>query len=71
VPKPRDRSRNTNNNIPMKIYEDSRVASCIQSPDMLDDDGLNGEIKYPPEILQDRSRIGIRQTANEKRYMIV
>jgi hypothetical protein len=41
-----------NNNIPKKRDEDSRVASCILSPNMLDDDGLNSEIKCPlPEIL--------------------
>jgi len=51
VPEPRDRSRNMYNNIPMKTYEDSRVARCIQSPNILDVDALNGEIKYAPEIL--------------------
>jgi hypothetical protein len=48
---PRDRIRCMNNNIPMNKNNDGRVASCIQSPNMLDDGGLNGEIKYPPEIL--------------------
>jgi len=53
-----------NNNIPKKKDDDIRVASCILYPNMLDDDGLNGEIKCPPpEILQDRSRVRIRQTA--------
>ena len=41
-----------NNNIPKKTDEVGRVASCIISPNMLDEDGLNGEIKCPPpEIL--------------------
>jgi hypothetical protein len=50
--------------IPKKTNEDNRVASCILSLNMLDDDGLNGEIKCPPpEILWDRSRVRSKQTA--------
>jgi len=33
-----------NINIPKKRNEVSREASCIQSPNMLDDDAVNGEI---------------------------
>ena len=85
-----------NINIPKKTNEVSRVASCVQSPNMLDDDAVNGEIntlnaelnpiynllallgvhhflhvsrikvKCPPEILYGRSRVGSRQTANER-----
>ena len=60
-----DRSRNMNNNISKKSNEDSRVVSCIQSPNMLDDDGLNG---CPPKCYRTivESEAGRQQTRGGK-----
>jgi hypothetical protein len=56
--------------IPKKTDEDRRVASCILFPIMLDDDGLNGEIKCPPSPKYYRTAVeseaGRQQTTGGK-----
>ena len=53
-----------NNNIPKNVNEECTVASCIYSPNMLTEDGLNGENKCPLKYYMNvvHSEVGRQQT---------